>query len=218
MRGLAWGWPRALSSARALQRPHARARPAPPLNATAPPVSSSPAEGRAAYALLNLTSTCYDSSPGSTSTKGGDSSSSSGGGVPSWVWAVVGSVLGCAALAMVAAALMWRRKKRLQAQLAAVAASVDEESRLSKSGSGAALAPLAGFDSAGRRLSGKPSAALSDELGGSHLSGQLSGLHSQMMRARFGPIDGVQLGELVSSHRCGQHTACMAERTAAGEL
>lgn len=144
-------------------------------------------EGRAIYSLLNLTTTCYDSSPASTSATSSDDGGG-GGGTPSWVWAVVGSVLGCAALALAAAAFLWRRKRRLQAQLGGRGGSVDEEGRLSKSGSaseGGLLAPKAA-GALDQTLSGRPSGQLSHK--GSGLSAfepELSGqLHSQLMRAR----------------------------------
>lgn len=137
-----------------------------------------PADGRAMYSLINMTTTCYDSSPLVANSEPPPADDGGGGGTPSWVWAVVGSVLGCAALALVAAAFLWRRKRRLQAQLEAAGGSVaDEEGRCSKNGSNAELASLgSGLDkntSSLKALSGQVS---------SELSGQMP---SQFLRTRW---------------------------------
>jgi len=124
-------------------------------------------------------SSCYDSSY--------QPAEDSGGGFPTWAIAVIASVVGCALLALVAVAFLWRRKKRLEAQLqAAKSGSLDEENgRMSKHNSGADLAggggsALASYDHnlSGRvsgKLSGKPSSELP------------SPMHSQWLCARWGP-------------------------------
>jgi hypothetical protein len=101
-------------------------------------------------------------------------------------------VLGCLALAGIAAALFFRRCRRQHAAAAAAAAAAGDESGrgLSKAGSGAELASLPMFGS---------------QSYDKHLSGQASGeLHNQIMRTRFGPIDGVQLGELLGRGAFGR--------------
>lgn len=133
--------------------------------------------GTAQYTYTNMTSTCYDSS----------NSGSSGGGVPAWVGAVVGAVVGCALLALLGAALLWRRKRHYQRQLA-----VADEERLSKCGSHAELASFG---------SGKLTSVDTN----TRLSGQPSGeLPQPFLRTRFGSIDGVQLGELLGRGAFGR--------------
>ena len=136
--------------------------------------------GRAMYTLLNMTSSCYDSSYQPVEESGG-------GGFPTWAIAVIASVVGCALLALVAVAFLWRRKRRLEAQLeAAKSGSLDElenGGHMSKHSSGADLvlaggSAMASYDNnlTGRmsaKLSGKPSG----ELGASPM-------HSHWLRAR----------------------------------
>lgn len=135
--------------------------------------------GRAMYTLINVSSSCYDSSYQPVE-------ESSGGGFPTWAIAVIASVVGCALLALVAVAFLWRRKRRLEAQLeAAKSGSLpDEESggRMSKHNSGVDLvlpggSALGSYDHtissrASGKLSGKPSGDLA------------SPMHSQWLRAR----------------------------------
>ncbi|PRW55899.1 kinase [Chlorella sorokiniana] len=154
--------------------------------------------GRAMYSFINGTTSCYDSSYQPVE--------ESGGGFPTWAIAVIASVVGCALLALLAVAFLWRRKRRLEAQLeAAKSGSLpDEENggRMSKHGSGADLA-FAGGGALGSydhtmssrnsgKLSGKPSGELA------------SPMHSQWLRARFGPIEGLQLGELLGRGAFGK--------------
>jgi hypothetical protein len=134
--------------------------------------------------MANVITNCYDSSA--------PTGAHTDGGTPAWVWAVVGSVLGCLALAGIAATLFFRRRRRQHAAQAAEAAAAGDESGrgLSKAGSGAELASLSMFGS---------------QSYDKHLSGQPSGeLHNQIMRTRFGPIDGVQLGELLGRGAFGR--------------
>ena len=142
------------------------------------------AVGSGRYTMANVITNCYDSSA--------PTGAHTDGGTPAWVWAVVGSVLGCLALAGIAATLFFRRRRRQHAAEAAEAAAAGDESGrgLSKAGSGAELASLSMFGS---------------QSYDKHLSGQPSGeLHNQIMRTRFGPIDGVQLGELLGRGAFGR--------------
>lgn len=146
------------------------------------------------YTLKNLTTSCYDSAPDYGAAPG-DSSS---GGLPTWATALIAVLGGCAALAAGALLLWWCwYRRRLQRQLAAA----DEERGGSKGGSGADLASLA---------SGKPAScddAPHDRLsrgGSAALAGQPSGELQSFLRTRVGPIDGVQLGELLGRGAYGR--------------
>lgn len=89
-----------------------------------------------------VTSECFSSlQPSNTSNNSNTSDTSNtsdgGGGTPSWVWAVVGSVLGCAALVAVGGAfLLHRRRKQQQQQAAAEAAKREEQAEAASAGKG----------------------------------------------------------------------------------
>lgn len=72
-----------------------------------------PAVGVAFFTFNNVSTTCYDSAQ---QLRADTSSGSGGGGTPGWVWAVVGTVAGLLAVAVVAGAVYLRRSKRQQAQ------------------------------------------------------------------------------------------------------
>lgn len=109
------------------------------------------AVGNATYTLSNVETECFNSLKGerfptddsSNSNSSGSSSSGGddGGGTPAWVWAVVGSVLGCAALAAVGAAFVWRRRRRA-ASAATVAASAAGQDKLAASEEGLGPTPF----------------------------------------------------------------------------
>lgn len=147
--------------------------------------------GKGIYTLNNTNTTCYDSSYHTPSSSG----------TPSWVWAVLGSVLGCAVLAAVGGALLWRRKKR-KLMTVHLAAPVSPNGDLEEGQSSGKL----GSDS----LSKAGSTVELDSLGPhSHdkMRMQPSGsgeLHTHFLRTRFGPIDGVQLGELLGRGAFGR--------------
>lgn len=178
------------------------------------PSNAPPAVGNATYILKGVTSECFNSlapvngsgSSNSTSgagsgssggsTSGGSTSSGSnsgGSGTPSWVWAIVGSVLGCAALAAVVGAFLWRHKRRAEAARAAA------EGKLGSAEAGLVASP---FAMNGVPPSGNGSGGGSDSHGhsgprlssdGHQLSGSASsvgalgsgGLHSQLLRTRW---------------------------------
>ena len=112
------------------------------------------AVGVSDVALLNTTSVCFNSLD--------PVKPSSDGGTPTWVWAVVGTVVGLVVVAVVAGAFLLRRRRRAQAAAAADAAMASEEggdtvSTLKLSGGGTASwdAHGSGLRSSGNRASGE---------------------------------------------------------------
>lgn len=148
------------------------------LPSTAPPL---PAVGLAESSFYNTSTSCYDSSAPPPA------HSSSSADTAVIVAATVGSVVGVALLAA-AVFLLYRRKRRQQLR-------PRDLEQLSKQGSGEDLSSLpSGKLSSVGTLQGKPP-----------MSGQASGeLQSHLLRARFGPIDGVQLGELLGRGAFGR--------------
>lgn len=178
------------------------------------PSNAPPAVGNATYILKGVTSECFNSlapvngSGSSNSTGGagggstggstsggstGSGSTSDSGGTPSWVWAIVGSVLGCAALAAVGAGFLWRRKRRAEAARAAA------DGKLGSAEAGLVASPFAmngappsgsgsGGGSDGHGHSGPRLSADGHQLSGSASSvGALGsgGLPSQLLRTRW---------------------------------
>ena len=112
------------------------------------------AVGASDIALLNTTSVCFNSLDPVEPT--------SDGGTPTWVWAVVGTVVGLAVVAVVVGAFLLRRRRRALAAGAADAAVASEEggdtvSTLKLSGGGTASwdAHGSGLRSSGNRASGE---------------------------------------------------------------
>ncbi|PSC72637.1 kinase [Micractinium conductrix] len=137
--------------------------------------------GLAESSFYNTSTSCYDSSAPPPA------HSSSSADTAVIVAATVGSVVGVALLAA-AVFLLYRRKRRQQLR-------PRDLEQLSKQGSGEDLSSLpSGKLSSVGTLQGKPP-----------MSGQASGeLQSHLLRARFGPIDGVQLGELLGRGAFGR--------------
>jgi len=144
------------------------------------------------FSSLNQTSSGSSSgSEGSTSGSGssGSSSSSSDGGTPTWVWAVVGSVLGIALLAAVAGTFLWRRSRRAQVERAAA-------EKLRTAESGMVVSPFA--NGGGRSTNGSSGSDAAGHSGprlssdGQQLSGSVGsvgalgsgGLPTQLLRTR----------------------------------
>ncbi|KAL4457609.1 hypothetical protein ABPG75_012474 [Micractinium tetrahymenae] len=147
--------------------------------------------GTAMYTLKNMNTTCYNSAPEYGAATGG------GDGLPTWAKALIGALAGCAGIALGFLAYWWCwYRRRLQRQLAAA-----DEERASKHGSGADLASmgsgkLTSYDAQRDKLSRGGSASLSAQPSGK--------LQSPFLRTRFGPIDGVQLGELLGRGAYGR--------------
>ncbi|KAL4418911.1 hypothetical protein ABPG77_003701, partial [Micractinium sp. CCAP 211/92] len=147
--------------------------------------------GTANYTLKNLTTTCYDSAPDYGTAPAGY------GGLPTWAKALIGTLAGCAALALGALLLWWcLYRRRLQRKLAA--ADVEQGSKGGRAADLASLpsGKLASHDAHRDKLSRGGSASLSAQPSGE--------LQSQFLRTRVGPIDGVQLGELLGRGAFGR--------------
>ena len=94
---------------------------------SANPLCPPAAVGTALYTLQNWTVTCVlDPSAAANDTSSG-SADSSGGGTPSWLWPVVGSLIGVAVLAVAAAGalLVWRRRHKAAAVMLPGGSSTD---------------------------------------------------------------------------------------------
>jgi hypothetical protein len=126
----------------------------PPVSGPCCAVLCCAAVGASDIALLNTTSVCFNSLDPVEPT--------SDGGTPTWVWAVVGTVVGLAVVAVVVGAFLLRRRRRALAAGAADAAVASEEggdtvSTLKLSGGGTASwdAHGSGLRSSGNRASGE---------------------------------------------------------------
>ena len=131
-----------------------------------------------------------------------------GSGTPAWVWAVVGSVAGVVALAAAAAAFVLRRRRRRAQQVLHLPAGRADSGDLEKGKLGGSCHGHLSKDGSVAELHSLGSGALSS-LASSHdklaMSGQASGeVNRHFMRTRFGPIDGVQLGELLGRGAFGR--------------
>ena len=185
-----------------------------------------PAVGRATYSLQSVTQDCFNSLKGQRYptdvpvTPSPPPASDDGGGTPSWVWAVVGSVLGCAALTAVAAAFLlhrWRCRRRAAARAAAAASSkLDPNGHVAES----PFASVANLPSAegsmqdlpalahGRGASGEPWSHPGTDSGGApprQLTGGSGDLQTQLMRARCAACMG--LARAAGQQPCSQAAA-----------
>lgn len=184
--------------------------------------------GSMSYVLRNVTSECFNSldpaamphtsddslytGTGASSSSG---SSSGGGGTPSWVWAVVGTVAGLAALAAGAAAFFWRRRRQQQGQ----ALGLKPEDCM-ESGSAKGSDDRKGLVvSRGGSLQPDQSGSVHGGAGSGGLNGQAHGsaeLHTTFMRTRFGVIDDLQLGEVLGRGAYGRVGAAAWREAADG--
>ena len=158
------------------------------------------AVGNATYILKSVTSECFSSLAATNSSSSDGSSDGGGGGTPSWVWAVVGSVAGVAALAAVGGAWWWHRRRRRAAD-AAAAGKLGGDLALTEAGATAGSIDSTGKDHTGELGLHSTGTMNSAGSGGVRGSGDLQ---STLLRTRFGPIDGVELGELLGRGAFGK--------------
>ena len=135
--------------------------------------------GVAIFTFENVTTQCYDSAQQQRA-GGGD------GGTPGWVWAVVGTALGLAALAAAGGACyLHRRRRQLAQQEAALEDEKDKASHLSELGSQGLVGSqgLGGQGLGSGALAGGPPSG--DARGSAHRSGS-GEMASAWMRTRCG--------------------------------